>query len=485
VSRIAGRPRRGLLGSPRTWAGIGAAAALLASGPIAATAAVASVPGSGVAAVTPAAAGTSQNGWPANSDPSVIDVHSFLVPGTARHLTIRGGDVAAILLGVASRFNSRVETLGASIGGYNYRVIAGSSVLSNHASGTAIDLNYDKHPQGVHGTFTAAQVSAIRGILAICGSVVRWGGDYTTTVDEMHFEINVPPGSASLHSCATKMGGGGSPVIDLFGTSPTSVLYRADNAAGSWSAWSPQATSGSIASAPAAVSLAVGKVEVFAASRAGAVYRAEFSPLGGWSSWASLGGATSFGPSAVTVGGHVDVFVTGTNGQLYEASNSSGAWSGLTPAGGAGTIASGPSAIAFASGEVDVFGRASNSAVYLTRYVPVTGWTGWSKVGGATAFGPGAVAVGGHADVFVTGTSGQLYQSDNQAGRWSAFSLVVGTGTIASAPRALAFASGAVDVFGTASNKAVYQASYVPGTGWSGWAARGGALSGPPDPVTF
>ncbi|MFB9240059.1 M15 family metallopeptidase, partial [Plantactinospora siamensis] len=149
-------------------------------------------------------AGTSQNGWPANSDPAVIDVASFPVPGSspARSLMVRDGDIKTILIGVAARFNSTVEPLGSDIGGYNYRPIAGSTVLSNHASGTAIDLNWNEHPQGASGTFTAAQVAAIRRILGLCGNVVRWGGDYNSTVDEMHFEINVPPGSSSLSTCA-------------------------------------------------------------------------------------------------------------------------------------------------------------------------------------------------------------------------------------------------------------------------------------------
>ena len=44
---------------------------------------------------------------------------------------------------------------------------------------------------GVRGTYTAAQVRAIRSILADCDGVIRWGGDYAhAPVDEMHFEIN-------------------------------------------------------------------------------------------------------------------------------------------------------------------------------------------------------------------------------------------------------------------------------------------------------
>ncbi|MCU7731216.1 M15 family metallopeptidase, partial [Actinoplanes sp. KI2] len=153
-------------------------------------------------------AGTSQNGWPANSDPAAIDVASFPVPGTnpARSLRVRDGEVKAILIGLAARFNSTVEPIGPNSAGYVYRTIEGETVLSNHASGTAIDLNWDDHVRGSSGTFSAEQVAAIRRILGLCGDVVRWGGDYHSIVDEMHFEINVPPGSSSLATCAQAMG---------------------------------------------------------------------------------------------------------------------------------------------------------------------------------------------------------------------------------------------------------------------------------------
>lgn len=137
--------------------------------------------------------GTSQNGWPASPNPGKIGVTSWQVPGTSVNLQL-AGRAAKVLLYVAAQFNKRVERLTPSIcGGYNYRVIAGSHTISNHGSGTAIDLNWSRHPQGRHGTFSAAQVSQIRRILAECKGVVRWGGDYSGRPDEMHFEVIADP----------------------------------------------------------------------------------------------------------------------------------------------------------------------------------------------------------------------------------------------------------------------------------------------------
>jgi hypothetical protein len=146
-----------------------------------------------------AACQCSQNGWPASTDPAAIGVRAFTVPGSSVSLKVKAGDVSTVLLYVASRFHDEVEPLKQSTSaGYSYRTIGSSGVLSNHASGTAVDLNWGDHPQGRTGTFTAAQEAVIRDILLATGGVVRWGGDYRTTVDEMHFEINVPPGDPSL-----------------------------------------------------------------------------------------------------------------------------------------------------------------------------------------------------------------------------------------------------------------------------------------------
>ena len=123
---------------------------------------------------------------------------------------VRTGDVYTVLRYVAVQVNSTVEALySPGCWGHNYREISGSTTLSNHASGTAIDVNAPDHPLGASGTFTSAQVSAIRTILTRCNGVVRWGGDYSGRKDEMHFEINVGPGDSRLSTLAASLGGGG------------------------------------------------------------------------------------------------------------------------------------------------------------------------------------------------------------------------------------------------------------------------------------
>lgn len=130
----------------------------------------------------------SQNGY--SIDPSLIS--KFRVPGSSVTLNLRKGATSVILLDFAAWFNVNIEPLKQDeCGGYNNRVIAGSKTKSNHASGTAEDLNWNAHPRGNRDTFTPAEQSKIHARLAYYEGVLRWGGDYqSTTDDDMHFEIN-------------------------------------------------------------------------------------------------------------------------------------------------------------------------------------------------------------------------------------------------------------------------------------------------------
>lgn len=139
----------------------------------------------------------SQNGYVA-CDSSLIA--KYTVPGTGVAVNIRKGDVSAVLLDFMAWFHKNIQPLRQSdTGGYNPRVIAGSRTLSNHASGTAVDINWQSHPQGKrHAGFTSSQVSAIHTQLKKYKGVIRWGDDYNGTPDAMHFEINKSRSTVNL-----------------------------------------------------------------------------------------------------------------------------------------------------------------------------------------------------------------------------------------------------------------------------------------------
>lgn len=143
----------------------------------------------------------SQNGWSAFTDYSQPGLTSNpTVPGTDVKILggLRSGAVLTVMLYAASRWHREVEPLVQDLGqwGFGPRDIRGSTELSNHASGTAIDLNAVKHPLGTDpaGNFTADQIFTIRKIITDLGGVLRWGGDYYGRKDGMHLEINSGPG---------------------------------------------------------------------------------------------------------------------------------------------------------------------------------------------------------------------------------------------------------------------------------------------------
>lgn len=69
-------------------------------------------------------------------------------------------------------------------GSYNYRLIRGSSALSNHSFGIAIDIAPSGNALGVRkGTMPDFAVKAFK------DQGARWGGDYRGRKDWMHFEF--------------------------------------------------------------------------------------------------------------------------------------------------------------------------------------------------------------------------------------------------------------------------------------------------------
>lgn len=138
---------------------------------------------------------TSQNGWPA-LPPSSNLLHTWVIPapsGTTK-LRLRGGSAGFLLCHLALWFDDAVEDLMEPVlddWGFAFRAVRGfETTLSNHASGTAMDLNATDHPLGLTGTFTQHEIDLIHKRLRLYRGVIRWGGDYQNRKDAMHFEVN-------------------------------------------------------------------------------------------------------------------------------------------------------------------------------------------------------------------------------------------------------------------------------------------------------
>jgi hypothetical protein len=141
-------------------------------------------------ALVNASGGVSHNGWPASTSPSEIGIVKVnLATGHSFQATEKAAEA---LKEMAEWFDSNVQPI-QTIYGYNYRTIAGTSTISNHGSGTAIDIN----GCGVGGScplpymernIPTSKYPAITAKAASLG--LRWGGTYISNPDEMHFEVN-------------------------------------------------------------------------------------------------------------------------------------------------------------------------------------------------------------------------------------------------------------------------------------------------------
>lgn len=143
---------------------------------------------------------TSQNGYfvfmENRTSGALPRLRKWVIPGTGRHAFLRDGSAGFLLAYMATEWDREIETIDKGVWdewGWAVRPVRGqSSGYSNHASGTALDINATLHPRGVptRHTMSAAKVEAIHGLLAKFGGTIRWGGDYTGVPDAMHIEIN-------------------------------------------------------------------------------------------------------------------------------------------------------------------------------------------------------------------------------------------------------------------------------------------------------
>jgi len=122
--------------------------------------------------------------------------------------TLHGLNLAVVeafqaLDGVMRTFSyvPRANSSGAwETGAYNCRRITGGSGFSLHAYGIAADINARTNPYGkiLITDMPSAMVAAVKAIKTTKGiQVFRWGGDYPTNKDGMHYEVVVSPDELS------------------------------------------------------------------------------------------------------------------------------------------------------------------------------------------------------------------------------------------------------------------------------------------------
>lgn len=152
---------------------------------------------------------TSLNGWPA--PPSKLKV--FKIPNCNRRLSL-DSDAGRLLTALAADYHATVRPLDigpTDEGGYAFREANGApGKISNHGSGTAIDLNWRE--EGAQGSKWGAAFfarlpnkKAVAAIKARYGRWVQWGGDWRAR-DYMHWEIRPGVTRAEVLAACKELG---------------------------------------------------------------------------------------------------------------------------------------------------------------------------------------------------------------------------------------------------------------------------------------
>lgn len=157
----------------------------------------------------------SENGWPVIESQSDRQLVVIRIPGTGTPgIPLRvQRDCAPLFAYVASRVHNEVCDLRKGNkpgktqdeGAYNFRKISGSSKYSNHASGTAMDLNWTRWPM-FKKKMSKSERAAAQAIADDLAEVIRWGGNFRTSVDEMHWEIKPGVSVVKIRAFCKKRG---------------------------------------------------------------------------------------------------------------------------------------------------------------------------------------------------------------------------------------------------------------------------------------
>jgi hypothetical protein len=191
------------------------------------------------------------------------------------------------------------------------------------------------------------------------------------------------------------------------------------------------------------------------------------------------------GPLQINQNGALEIFRTGTNGQVLHqrqiaAGGRSQGWSGWTELGG-GISAQGPVAVVRnEDNTLEVFAQGAAGNVSHNRQLTPGGkWSGWSELGKDRISGlEAATGADGSVSVFGIGANGDVWTDSQSAPGvgWSGWQELRGK------PVQPGFAvgqdgNGRLEIFGVDREGAVWQNGQAEGGLWSGWTRLGGKVS--------
>lgn len=188
-----------------------------------------------------------------------------------------------------------------------------------------------------------------------------------------------------------------------------------------------------------------------------------------WREWEDLGGELIFGPAVASWGPQrLDVFGVATDRALYHKWFDGQRWHDWESLGG--ELTSRPAAVSWGPGRIDVFGRGLNNALFH-KWFDGNRWHNWESLGGSLL---GAPAVSSrrpnHLDVFVEATDHALYHRIWNGKSWTEWESL--GGTLTSDPAATSWGNERIDTFVRATDKTIHH-KWWNGSTWSGWESRG------------
>lgn len=204
--------------------------------------------------------------------------------------------------------------------------------------------------------------------------------------------------------------------IDLVVKGPDNHVWHNAYTNGSWTGWIDD-RGGILGGGPDIASWGQNHLIIVGAAPSGAMYDMVYdASLGGWQPWHALSGVTTHDPTAVSwESGRVDVFVRGSNGQMYQRYFVNNAWSPGWASRGAEVIHSAPDVASWGAGRLDIFAKATSGDGPVKHYdYQHPSWGTWAvNTQGTLASGPGAVSWPdgpNRIDVFAVSPTNQLYQ---------------------------------------------------------------------------
>jgi hypothetical protein len=259
--------------------------------------------------------------------------------------------------------------------------------------------------------------------------------------------------------------------------------YRAFELPSGWSGWGePPDASGTFLSAPALVSWAPGRLELFARGDDKRIWHNSLTRNAqdgeAWTGWSAVPGDLFFryGPAAVSRAlNSVDLFAVDVNRRLVHKTWNGSQWTDWTQM-PAGTFTSGPAVTSRSSGWLDVVALGDDRKVYHCSRVGTQGWSGWSQIPNGTLTSAPTICDWGdeRLHVFALGGDRQIHHAWREGGTWSAWTMDTGSGTFRSGPAAVSRKPGLIDLFAVGDDTRMWRNAF-DGSKWTGWFSDFGA----------